>query len=108
MVQQWDEAARLRGHVRLKALLIQKYVLEGRGSCWIGKWIGLTRWPLIKYLKRYNIPVRGNKISFLSGSERDYWNAVLKREIEYREMRARPLIPAPTREERISMRGGDV
>jgi hypothetical protein len=99
MVRQWDEAARLRGYVSLKALLIQKYVLEGRGSGWLAVWLGNSRWTVIKCLKRYNIPVRGPGLFYLSPTERDHWNIVLKREIAYRELRSRPLIPAPTRKE---------
>jgi hypothetical protein len=79
----WDHIAHQRGYPSMKALLIDKYVLEGRQTGWLAALLKCTRWTVMNLLKRNDIPLRGPKVFLMPSHERQLWETRLRLEGDY-------------------------
>jgi hypothetical protein len=80
MQTDWEHIAHQRGYPSMKALLIHKYVLEGRQTGWLASLLKCTRWTIMNLLRQRDIPLRGPRVVVLPAYERQLWETRLRLE----------------------------
>ena len=78
--EDWDALARKYGYPNCKALIVHQYILLGRGTGYLAKMLGCNRHTPLNMLKACGIQPRGASSHFMTASERDKWELVLKME----------------------------
>jgi hypothetical protein len=78
----WDKLVEEKLHFpSIRAYLIQRYLLEGRGNSYLQKELGgISKYRVIQLLKASGLVTRGARTQFLNEKERKHWEAELAAE----------------------------
>lgn len=75
--EDWNNIARLHGYPNMKAYLIHRYILEGKGSVKLCRELGCNRHTVLNLVKAAGITPRGAKLILLTPAERATWERAL-------------------------------